>query len=214
MTSDSTNIDNLPGGNDMSKTNKVVLEKTELNNPSQQSASQHGAPQAAPRAASQAAPHGVPAAELSSNSINKIISGIQQASQSGMTQLPSSHISMQTQGHMQDPQIQPNYVPPAPKTDYIEQHDSIESIIQLNKNKDKEQDRLDMLYSEMQTPLLVMVLFFIFQMPFFQNKFKKTFPSLFLTDGNSNISGYLVKTILFGGFFYGINKATNYLSEV
>ena len=158
MASDSTSIDNLPGGNDMSKTNKVVLEKTELNNQISPSPSQ-----------------GVPTAELSSNSINKIITGIQQASQSGMTQLPSSHISMQTQGHMQDPQIQPNYVPPPPKTDYIEQHDSIESIIQLNKNKDKEQDRLDMLYSEMQTPLLVMVMFFIFQMPFFQNKFKKTF---------------------------------------
>jgi hypothetical protein len=208
MASDSTSIDNLPGGNDMSKTNKVVLEKTELNHAPQ------GAPHGAPQGAPHGAPHGVPAAELSSNSINKIITGIQQASQSGMTQLPSSHISMQTHSHMQDPQIQPNYVPTPSKTDYIEQHDSIESIIQQNKTKEKEEDRLDMLYSEMQTPLLVMVLFFIFQMPFFQNKFKKTFPSLFLADGNNNISGYLVKTMLFGGFFYGINKATNYLSEV
>ena len=49
--------------------------------------------------------------ELSSDSINKIVMGLQQASTTGMTQLPTSHIPMQTQPHMQDPQIQPNYVP-------------------------------------------------------------------------------------------------------
>ena len=59
-----------------------------------------------------------------------------------------------------------------------------------------------------------MTLFFIFQMPFFQKKFQKLFPTLFLKDGHHTISGYLVKTALFGGFFYGINKATHYLSEV
>jgi hypothetical protein len=197
MASDSTSINELPGGNDVSKTNKVVLEKNEIK-----------------QNISQQPMHGVPAAELSSNSINKIITGIQQAAQNGMTQLPSSHISMQTHNLTQDPQIKPNYVPPPAKTDYIDQHDSMESIIQQNRKKEKEDDKLDMLYNEMQTPLLAMVMFFIFQMPFFKNKFKQTFPSLFLADGNNNISGYFVKTMLFGGLFYGINKATNYLSEI
>ena len=88
------------------------------------------------------------------------------------------------------------------------------SLIAQNKNTQKEQDRLDLLYNELQMPIIVMALFFVFQMPFFQKKFKKIFPSLFLVDGNHNISGYLMKTVLFGGLFYCVNKATNYLSEV
>lgn len=191
---DSTSISDLPGAIDPAQSNKVVLEKTELNNQ----------------------PSGNPplATELSSDSINKIISGIQQASATGMTALPTSHIPMQTQQITQDPQIQPNYVPPPTKTDYIDQHDTMHSLIAQNKNTQKEQDRLDLLYNELQIPIIVMALFFVFQMPFFQKKFKKIFPSLFLVDGNHNISGYLMKTVLFGGLFYGINKATNYLSEV
>jgi len=199
MASDSTNIDDLPGATDNAKANRVVLEKTEINN----TVAQPSSPPVAPTSA-----------ELSSESINKIVMGIQQASATGMTQLPTSHIPMQSQQHMQDPQVKPNYVPPVEKKDYIEQHDTIQSLMQQNKNTKEEQDKLDILYSELQMPIIVMALFFIFQMPFFQKKFQKLFPTLFLKDGHHNISGYLVKTVLFGGIFYGINKATNYLSKV
>ena len=197
MASDSTSIDDLPGGNNVEQQNRVVLEKTEIQN-------------------NNAAPAPIAPTELSSDSINKIITGLQQASSTGMTQLPTSHIPMQTQQHMQDPQIQPNYVPPPPpqKTDYIDQHDTIQSLMQQNKNTKQEQDKLDLLYSELQMPIIVMALFFVFQMPFFNKKFMKLFPALFLKDWQNNISGYLVKTALFGGLFYGINKATHYLSEV
>lgn len=197
MASDSTNIADLPGASDSAQTNRVVLEKTEIPG---------GDP---PMGAMGSMP-----ADLSSESINKIVMGIQQASATGMTQLPSKNIPMQTHPHMQDPQIQPNYVPPAAKEDFIEQHDTMHSLIQQNKNTQKEQDRLDILYSELQTPLLVMVLFFTFQMPFFQKKFMKIFPSLFLKDGHPTISGYVLKTIMFGGLFYAINKSSKYLSEI
>ena len=198
MASDSTIINDLPGGNNVEQQNRVVLEKTEMQN-----VNSNQQPPITPT-------------ELSSDSINKIITGLQQASSTGMTQLPTSHIPMQTQAHMQDPQVQPNYVPAPPpqKTDYIDQHDTIQSLMQQNKSTKQEQDRLDVLYSELQMPIIVMAIFFVFQMPFFNKKFMKLFPALFLKDGQNNISGYLVKTALFGGLFFGINKATNYLSEV
>jgi len=198
MASDSTSINDLPGGSNVEQQNRVVLEKTEMQN-----VNSNQQPPITPT-------------ELSSDSINKIITGLQQASSTGMTQLPTSHIPMQTQAHMQDPQVQPNYVPAPPpqKTDYIDQHDTIQSLMQQNKSTKQEQDRLDVLYSELQMPIIVMAIFFVFQMPFFNKKFMKLFPALFLKDGQNNISGYLVKTALFGGLFYGINKATNYLSEV
>ena len=83
--------------------------------------------------------------------------------------------------------------------------------MQQNKSTKQEQDKLDILYSELQMPIIIMALFFVFQMPFFQKKFQNIFPALFMKDGQHNISGYLVKTLLFGGLFYGINKATHYL---
>ena len=194
--SDSTNIADLPGNVNTSKSNKVVLETKEINTKKASSL-----PPIAPT-------------ELSPDSINKIVMGLQQASSTGMTQLQSSHIPMQQHTHTQDAQVKPNYVPPSPKEDYIKQHDTMESLMKESKNKNDEQDKLDVLYNELQMPIIVMTLFFIFQMPFFQKKFQKLFPTLFLKDGHHNILGYLVKTTLFGTLFYGINKATHYLSEV
>jgi len=63
MASDSTSIDDLPGGTNSEQQNRVVLEKTEIQNTN-----------APPMAQT----------ELSSDSINKIISGLQQASSTGM----------------------------------------------------------------------------------------------------------------------------------
>ena len=57
------------------------------------------------------------------------------------------------------------YLPPQ-KTDYIDQHDTIQSLMQQNKNTKQEQDKLDVLYSELQMPIIVMSLFFVFQMLF------------------------------------------------
>ena len=196
--SDFTSISDLPGSNDTTKTNKVVLEKTEINN----------------EVSSSSSPMPISPTELSSDSINKIVMGLQQASSTGMTQLPSSHIPMQPQIITQDPQVKPNYVPPGPTEDYIKQHDTIDSLMNESKKTQKEQDKLDVLYNELQMPIIVMTLFFIFQMPFFQKKFQSLFPTLFLKDVHHNILGYMVKTSLFGIIFYGLNKATNYLSEV
>ena len=64
------------------------------------------------------------------------------------------------------------------KSDYIDQHDTIQSLMQQNKSTKQEQDKLDILYSELQMPIIIMALFFVFQMPFFQKKFLKSFSSI------------------------------------
>tara|TARA_Y100000816_G_C26035346_1_gene542114 strand:- start:570 stop:1199 length:630 start_codon:yes stop_codon:yes gene_type:complete len=148
------------------------------------------------------------------NGMNRVISGIQQAQMQGMTQLPSRDIPMNTNQLTQDNQIQPNYVPDKEKKDYIEEEDTYESLLQKKKEKMEQEDRLDMLYNEMQMPLLIMVLFFIFQMPFTKKKLLHFFPSMFKKDGNMTMSGYLLKTSLFGLSFYTIMKLSNYASEI
>jgi len=150
--------------------------------------------------------------ELSQQSINRIVRGIQSAAGTGMTELPSRHIPMETNHVTQDPQIKPNYIPPAQNENYIEES-NIEDAIAENNSRQKGTDRLDQMYEEIQLPILIMLLFFIFQLPFVQMKLKSILPSLFMNDGNPTLSGYAFKTLLFGVGFYGLQKASIYLSE-
>jgi len=148
------------------------------------------------------------AISLDQSVISQIVSGLQQASIAGATQLPSRDIPMNTVSYTSDPQIQPNYVPPPPPTnrDYINEYqESSEIIGNYNKNINN-QNSLDDIYSEIQTPLLLAVLYFLFQLPFFRKFLFNYFPILFSKDGNLNINGFLFTSALFGLSFYSINK--------
>lgn len=150
--------------------------------------------------------------ELSQQSIQQIVAGLQQAQ--GSTGLPSRDLPTNNAHITQDEQIKPNYVPKPENTNYIENDQEFESLIQQSKNKKVEQDRLDVLYDELQTPIIVMILFFFSQLPIFQKTLAKNLPSLFTRDGNPSFSGYLFKTVVFGIVFYGITKLTKQISEI
>ena len=106
---------------------------------------------------------------LDQNTINHIVSGIQQASSSGATQLPSRDMPTSTNHIAQDVQVQANYVPPPPPqhSDYIQQYEENNDIVDDYYEKQKRNASLDSMYDELQTPLLLAVLFFLFQLPFF-----------------------------------------------
>lgn len=143
---------------------------------------------------------------LDQTTINQIINGLQQASSSGITNLPSRDIPRNTTQITQDPQIQPNYIPPPLQKNYIEDDDTNENMI-YNYNKNiKSQDSLDSLYNEIQIPLLLIVLYFIFQLPIFKNTLFKYLPTLCNKDGNYNISGFLFTSFLYGTSYYFLSK--------
>ena len=148
---------------------------------------------------------------LDQSTISQIVSGLQQASISGATQLPSRDIPMTTTGHSTDAQIQPNYVPqPQSPIDYIKNYEQTSDMIdEYNKNA-RQQNSLDDMYNEIQTPLLLAVLYFLFQLPFFRKFLFNYFPILFSNDGNFNINGFVFSSILFGMLFYTLNKVTNH----
>ena len=153
-------------------------------------------------------------AELSKDSINKIIQGLQDASQTGSTNLPSRDIPMMTEQIMHDNSARPNFVPsPAPeKANYIQDEETMETLINQKKNQHK--NKMDTFYDEIQTPLLIMIMFFIFQLPTFKNSMLKNFPLFFFKNGNYNLKGMVFNTMLFGGFYYLIMKSIKYLSEL
>ena len=191
--SDSTSILDLPtdpvGGGNVS--NNISMSATE------NVAQQPGQPSA-----------GV---SLDQSTISLIVNGLQQASISGATLLPSRDIPMTTTGHSTDPQIQPNYVPqPQNPVDYIKNYEeSSDMVDEYNKNMSR-QNSLDDMYNEIQTPLLLAVLYFLFQLPFFRKFLLSYFPILFSNDGNFNINGFIFSSVLFGLLFYTLNKVTNH----
>ena len=129
--------------------------------------------------------------ELSQDSIHQIVQGLQQAS--GATSLPSRDIRPNTEHIVHDEQIKPNFVPQSENNQYIEEESTtMENMLLENQRKKQKVDRLDSLYEELQTPLLTSILFFIFQLPYFQKNFVKYAPSLFSRDGNYNFTGYMV----------------------
>jgi hypothetical protein len=149
---------------------------------------------------------------LDQNTISQIVNGLQQASMNGGTQLPSRDIPINTSGHNIDPHVQPNYVPLPPQNhiDYIKDYqDAGDMVNDYNKNI-RRQNSLDDMYNEIQTPLMLAVLYFLFQLPFFRKFLFGYFPVLFSNDGNLNINGFLFTSILFGLLFYLLNKITNH----
>ena len=70
---------------------------------------------------------------------------------------------------------------------------------------------LESIYEELQTPILIAALFFLFQLPFIRKKIHKLIPSFFNSDGNYNLSGNLFNCIIFAGSYYGLSKGMGYL---
>ena len=203
---DSTSITSLPQNKvTLTTTDKPINVKVGLNSSRSPSGSTH-IPVGAKVSSS-------PSAELSSKTINQIVSGIQHASQAGLTRLPSRDIPMDTHRLVQDPQVKPNYVPKAENKDYIAQHDSYASLLKAKKSAVVSQNRLDNIYDELQLPLMVTVLYFFLQMPYFTKLLSRRLPSLFLKDRSPTFGGYITKSLIFGSLFFGINKLTRYLSE-
>jgi len=151
---------------------------------------------------------------LDQTTINQIVNGLQKASVNGLTQLPSRDIPRTTDAITNDAQIQPNYIPqPNPaqmQEDYIQKmqqmNQSTDEIIDEHNKKANFSSSLDNLYDEIQTPLLLTILFFIFQLPIFKKYLFLYIPFLFFNDGNYNIKGYLTISVLFGSIYYFCNK--------
>jgi len=160
-------------------------------------------------------PSGAPSMSLDQSTINQIVNGLQQATLAGATHLPSRDIPMTTSRLSTDPQTMPNYVPPpAPQSDYIQQHNTQQTADMIESyNRSKQMNNhLDDMYNEIQVPVLLAVLFFLFQLPIFKKFLNTYLPFLFSNDGNYNLNGFAFTSVLFGMLFHFLNKCTTYFS--
>jgi hypothetical protein len=195
--SDTTNLADLPsdphagGGSE-----NVVLQTSELNtqyNPTVET----------------------PSSQIDEQKVmNEFVSGIQQASASGATSLPSRDIPQNTV-HFSDEETKPNFVPRTEQqSDYIQNTDTEQDILARRMNKQNSRDSLEILYDEFQIPIIIGLLYFIFQLPVVKAKFLSILPSLYNTDGNPNLTGYILNSLFFGVSYYVISKSLNHLQYV
>ena len=143
---------------------------------------------------------------LDQNTINQIISSLQQAGTNGATQLQSRDIPQNTENIINDPQVQANYMPTTKNNDYITENEETEDIIQNYTRSKNMNNSLDNLYDEIQLPLLISILYFLFQLPIFKKYMFQYLPVLCLNDGNVNLYGYLFNSILFGFIYFILSK--------
>ena len=142
------------------------------------------------------------------NMMNELVNGLQRASASGMTNLPSRDIPMNTMGMMSDAQVKPNYVPQYNQKeeveDYINRHEKDAMNEEAYLKQVNREDSMENIYKLIQIPLLVSILYFAFQLPVFRKYVLKYIPSLFNADGNYNISGLVFVSVLFGSSYFGL----------
>jgi hypothetical protein len=145
---------------------------------------------------------------LDPNTINQIVNELHQATLSGSTKLASRDIPIDTLPIQQDVETSPNFVPEVSeeRKNYIPDEDDLETIVKKQNIKTNHQNNIETMYNELQTPILLGVLYFLFQLPIFKKLLYQTFPSLFMNDGNLSINGYIFYSSLFSIVFYFLNR--------
>ena len=145
--------------------------------------------------------------------MNEIVSGIQQAAASGATDLLPRDVPMDNTHITLDDKVEPNYLPKVETKDFVNNHDTEQDYINSKMRYENQQDKLNVIYNDIQSPILIVVLFFIFNLPITKALLYKLFKFMFHKDGNYNMTGILSVSILFGLAYYILDKSLNYLSD-
>jgi hypothetical protein len=132
--------------------------------------------------------------------------------------LPSRDIPMDSTGYLQDEQIRANYIPKQPShtIDYVREY---ESVTEKKKEKHLQENwrvhLLDRFLEKLQIPVLVSLLFFFFNMSFFELSFMKylSFLPIYNDGGVLNTNGLLLKSFFFGFGFFSLLQAIDFLAN-
>jgi len=145
------------------------------------------------------------------NYSNELNSVLKEASAAGATVLPSRDIPQSSLPIQSDKGIIQNQVP-INNNDYIGNIIDRERMIKENNKKENAKDNMDYIFESLQIPILLSIMYFIFQLPAIRKNLLTFLPSLFNKDGNPNLYGYLFNSIIFGLSYFGIQNALNYFN--
>jgi hypothetical protein len=131
--------------------------------------------------------------------------------------LPQRDIPMNVSQHVQDEEIQANYIPkPKLSNDYIREHEieTREQMKTFEQSKQRESN-LDSFLDEIQGPIMIGLLYFMFQLPIVNTSIFKhfSFLQIYNDDGNFNLIGLVLKSTLFSILFLTYQKIITTVSS-
>lgn len=112
-------------------------------------------------------------------------------------ELPPRDIPRSTQEHALDPQVTQNYTPPK-QPEYIE-HQTVQPTV----------SKMDRFLDEFKLPIMIGILYILFDLPVSQGMLTKIAPSVFM-DSNT---GILARGVCFGLLFYASIMLSDYMSK-
>ena len=197
MNNNITSIDNLPNSN----INNNIVQQSNI-------PQVLNIPQQEPNPLQQQQPSNNNNQNVNMSDYNEMISQLQNINNNS-TSLPSRDIPINPTQVSNDSQVDNNYIPPTPNNinnEYINNFETPENLIIKEQKISNYYNSLENVYNELQLPLVITLIYFLFQLPFFKLNSFKFLPFLHNKDGNYNLKGNIFVSILFGVSFYSFQK--------
>ena len=129
--------------------------------------------------------------------------------------MPNRGISQDTTAFQNDEYMIPNHIPNTKLTnDYLRDYETrLEKMSEEHQKQKHREDLVVSTYDEFQTPILIGVMFFLFQLPIINMLIFKYlgFLKIHNEDGNMNLYGLMLKSMMFGLFYFGFIKVTTFI---
>lgn len=147
----------------------------------------------------------------STTNMDDVYKEIQNTGQAG--NIPSRDIPINTNNISLDKNSTPNYIPEHKY--YLDDIDfeTNDEIIDNKRKKDNTKSSIETLYDELQIPILLGVIYFLFQLPIFNNSLAKYVSFTFNVDGTINLSGIVFKSIMYALVYFILSKVLVNISE-
>ena len=143
--------------------------------------------------------------------MNEIFKEIQSNGNGG--NIPSRDIPINTNNVTLDETSKPNYIPS--HEDYIDEDEfeTQEEIVDKKRRTENKKASIEVLYEELQIPILLSVIYFIFQLPVVNDMMAKYLTFTFDPDGGMNLSGLVLKSVLYGTLYYILTKVLTNMTD-
>lgn len=112
----------------------------------------------------------------------------------------------------QDDLQQQNMASASAETDFIEKHNESLQRKELQETKSRKMESVfEMMMEQIHVPVILAILYFMFQLPFFNERLRTQLPFLFVRENKMSVYGIVLKAILFALSYAGINQLLEYM---
>ena len=138
---------------------------------------------------------------------------IENAEKLGLTNLEQRNVRFDPTQITNDGQTNVDYIPHENTEKYIDNHMTYNEINEKNRRSNNKLNSVSNIYDDIQGPLLVVILYFMFQLPNTKILISKMFPSFFSSDSNIKLNGLICISLIFGLFYYLLNYIIEIMSQ-